>query len=417
MRAIPVSQRFAAGLQPLLKCPPFRRFWLGQVLSNLGGGIARTALILEIQQTRGLGLAVGALLFAETVPRLLGPLLGALADRRDRRKLMIGCDLGQAAAFALIALGLPFFLLLALVAVASTLQTAFNPARVAMLPSLVAPDDLPRANSLLGTAFNVQVAAGPVLGAFLFQGFGIGSVLLVNTASFLASALALWGTRIPVGLESGAVPVAQGLLETAREGGRFVREHPVIRGLTLSVLLSISFLALDDVALVFLVRDTFDGSAAAYGLTVTAFGVGMIAASIGLLAFRAPSASRLYAGALLASGAGTLATGLSPILALVIASQALAGAGNGVDNIASETLVQQKVPPELLGRTFGIVTTAANTGAGVAAIVGGLLLEVMSARAVLTVSGLGVLAVALAVWGPSRRTGADPAPSEGVALE
>jgi MFS family permease len=385
-------------VRPLLVSADFRRFWVGQTLSSLGSGIARVALILFVQSRYGSGAAVGVLLFAETVPRLLGPLLGAVADRLDRRRLMIGCDCAQALLFAAVALQPPFLAILALVAIASTAQTLFVPARLALLPSLVEKEMLPQGNSLMGIAFNFQVALGPIVGAVLFAAFGLSTALLVNTASFIASALLLGAVR-------NVAPTRPtiGLGARVGDGIRFVRREPRLSALVTSLLLSVGFLALDDVALVFLVRGELDASSAAFGLVATAFGVGMVAASSALVMVRGGSAGRLYLLALCASGIGTALTGLAPTVALVLVAQAIAGAGNGVDNIASETLIQQEVPDQLLGRVFGVATTAANLGAGIAAIAGGFLLEVTSARTVFVVGGTGVLLVALAMAGPLRR--------------
>jgi MFS family permease len=361
----------------------------------LGSGTARIALILFVQSKYGTGAAVGVLIFAETMPRVLGPLLGVIADRADRRRLMIGCDCAQAALFAAIAAQPPFLAVLVLVALASTAQTLFVPARLALLPSLVEKEMLPQGNSLMGTAFNLQAAMGPVLGAVLFAAFGMSTALLVNTVSFLASAFLLAGVR------TGSRPSRHlpGIGSMAGAGIRFVLGEPRVRALVAGLLLSVGFLALDDVALVFLVRDELGASSTAFGLVVSAFGVGMIVASSALVLVRVKRAGRLYLLALCASGIGTGLTGLAPTAALALAAQAIAGAGNGADNIASETLVQQEVPDELLGRVFGVATTAANLGAGIAAIAGGFMLEVTSARAVFLIGGGGVLLVALAMAG------------------
>src|ERR671934_1335935 len=90
----------------------FRRLWLARTVSNLGDGIAFVALVLLVHERQETGVAVGSLFFVQAVPRFLGPLAGAVADRVDQRALMIGCDLGNAAIFGLIALFSPSFPLL-----------------------------------------------------------------------------------------------------------------------------------------------------------------------------------------------------------------------------------------------------------------------------------------------------------------
>ena len=136
----------------LRRRPQFRALWAAIGLSYAGSGAAITALTLYVQQTRGTGTAVAAFLIASQVPRLLGPLAGGIADRVDLRSLLIGCDLGQAALFALMATLPSFGVLIALTALTTVLQTAYAPARTAALPNLVEAEELVTANALLGIA-------------------------------------------------------------------------------------------------------------------------------------------------------------------------------------------------------------------------------------------------------------------------
>jgi predicted MFS family arabinose efflux permease len=123
------------------------------------------ALTLYVQDTHGTGTAVAALLIAEGVPRLFGPILGGLAERHELRRLMVGADLGQAVLFAAIALLPPFGLLLALTALTSFLQTVYSPARTTVVPALVEDDELLVANALTGAASNLFIVVGPLVGA------------------------------------------------------------------------------------------------------------------------------------------------------------------------------------------------------------------------------------------------------------
>src|SRR6201994_1629569 len=94
----------------------FRALWGAVALSYIGSGAANTALTLYVQQTRGTGTAVAVFLLASNAPRLLGPLAGGIVDRVDLRTLLVGCDLGQAVAYALVATLPSFGILCALVA-------------------------------------------------------------------------------------------------------------------------------------------------------------------------------------------------------------------------------------------------------------------------------------------------------------
>ena len=85
----------------------FRQLWLARAISFIGDGIALTALVLHVEAEEGTGTAVAALLLAQALPHLLGPVAGTFADRVDQRRLMIGCDLARAALFAAMAMILP----------------------------------------------------------------------------------------------------------------------------------------------------------------------------------------------------------------------------------------------------------------------------------------------------------------------
>src|SRR6201999_1632487 len=120
----------------------FRALWGAVALSYIGSGAANTALTLYVRQTRGTGIAVAVFLLASNLPRLLGSLAGGLVDPVDMRALMIGCDLGQALLYALVATLPSFGILIALTILATVLQTLYNPARTAIVPDLVAEDEL-----------------------------------------------------------------------------------------------------------------------------------------------------------------------------------------------------------------------------------------------------------------------------------
>src|SRR5919201_3230203 len=174
----------------------FRRLWLARTISNVGDGIAFVTLVLLVHAQQATGVAVGTLLLVQAVPRFLGPVAGAVADRVEQRALMIGCDLGNAAIFGLIALLSPSFpLLLVLAGASSCLDTLFAPAGRSALPAIVDREDLLQANGWLGTSFNLQLALGPMIGGALVAGIGTRGAFTANVGSFLGSAAIT--TRMP----------------------------------------------------------------------------------------------------------------------------------------------------------------------------------------------------------------------------
>src|SRR5262245_33617015 len=170
----------------------FLFLWIAWLVSSLGDVVLFIALPFYVYQLTGSTVATGATLIVETVPRvLIGSVAGVFVDRWDRRATMIAADLGRAV------------LLLPLIAVhsADTLWIVyvvgflgavvaqfFRPARSALLPRLVARDQLTTANALNAQADATNSLIGPAIGGALFGLFGLGGVVLVDSASFLASA-------------------------------------------------------------------------------------------------------------------------------------------------------------------------------------------------------------------------------------
>jgi MFS family permease len=336
------------------------------------------------------------LLLAQSLPHLAGPLMGTLVDRLDLKRLMVGCDLAQSVLFLAIAVWRPpFIALLPLVVAASLLDTAFGPASSSSVPQLVERKDLMHANAWIGSALNFQVAVGPLLGGVLVSLFGVRGGLGANAASFLVSAALLM--TVP-GLGRPRAQARISVASAGLAGLAFAWRHAAVRTLLIGILLLVAFAAVDNVALVFLTRDTLGLSAAGFGAVAAAFGVGMLASSIGLLAWRHPPrpASILLVSWSL-TAAGTLLTGLAPNGLAAGAIQAVGGVGNGADNIAAQTLIQQVVPRDMLGRVFGLLGTAAFTGSALAYILAGVLLDATSPRVTFIVGGAGALVVVLAL--------------------
>ena len=388
---------------PIRTSRPFRRLFLARLVSHIGDGIAMIALVLLVQEERGTGTAVGALLLATAIPRFLGPLAGVVVDRVEQRSLMIACDLGQAAIFGTIAWLEPSFpVLVGLVALAAAFDTLFAPAGRSALPALVRPEQLMRANAWIGMSLNIRVAAGPVLGGLLVTWLDVRGALAANALSFLISALFLLGLpplRSPADGEE-----ARGFLAVGMDGLRFAWQSRVVRTLIIALFLGVAFAGLDDVALVFLVRETLHGSPLAYGLVTGAYGVGMLLGSLGLSwKGTAAAAGTVFLLGWVAGGIGALLTGIAPLIALAAVAQAIAGVGNAVEVVAMDTLVQHSVPREMLGRVFGLVGTAAPAGHALAFAAGGFLVEIVGPRIVFLIAGLGVLLVLVPVMLVLRR--------------
>jgi MFS family permease len=374
--------------------PGFARLWAAKAISHVGDGAALVALVVYVQQTQRRGVAVSALLLAETLPTLLGPIAGALVDRVDQRRLMHGAQAGQALLYGAVAALLPPLpVLLALVAAASLLATVFAPAGRSAVPILVSPRDLVRANSWMGMALTLQGTVGPAVGGLLVAAAGIRGALWGNAASFAVSAALVGG--LPALPPQTPREERVGLLKGTGEGLSYALRHRVARTLVVGLGFGVMFAAVDDVALVFLAREDLRAGSLGYGVLVSVYGIGFALGSLALLRGRAGGAAAAFSLGLFLTGAGGLLTGLAPVLGLAAAAQAVAGCGNGLEVVATDTLVQRSVPGSHRGRVFGVVSAATLLGGAIARGLGGVLLDLTSARATFVIGGVGVLLVTL----------------------
>lgn len=153
-----------------------------------------------------------------------------------------------------------------------------------------------------------------------------------------------------------------GLLKGTWEGLRYALGHPVARALVIGLGFGVLFAAVDDVALVFLAREDLHAGAVGYGVLVSVYGIGFALGSLALLRTRATAGVAVFILGLLLSGTGGLLTGLAPVLGLAALAQAVAGSGNGLDWRSC---------------------------------LGGVLVDLTSARATFVIGGSGVLLVTL----------------------
>ncbi|GAA1042749.1 MFS transporter [Streptomyces murinus] len=398
---------------------PFHWLWASTAASNAGDGITRTLLPLLVVAHHPDPAAVAGLTTVNMLPWLLFALpAGVLADRVDRRRIVLGSNLVRGAALLGAALVLatdrPLPLLYALAFLLGVAETLADTAAPAMLPRLVEARHLERANGRLSAAQIVlnEMVGAPVAG--LLAGLTAAAALATGGTLYAVAALLLLGlaplARATPDTGSGSAPepasptgARGGVLRDIRQGLRFVLGHRTLRRtLAASALYGLVFSATFSM-LVLLSDRTLRLSETGYGLLLAAGSVGAVAGS-----WLAPRAAdrlptvRLALWSLAGSGAAYVTLGLVRHPALA----ALALAANGVFmmgwNIPVLSLRQRLTPEDLQGRVMSVSRLCSWGSMPVGATLGGLLATTLTVPSVFVVCG-GVLAVgALLLLAPLR---------------
>jgi len=357
----------------VLAIKPFRKLWNSMVFSSLGDWLGLLATTAMAQQLSGgdyatANFAIAGVFIARLLPAVfLGPLAGVIADKLDRRKLMVNCDILRAALYISIPIANNYFWLYTAMILVECITLFWSPAKDASVPNLVPREKLENANqvSLLAAYGTAPIAALLFTFLSLFTSainvaFGINSTavnlsLYVNALSFAFAAFTIWGLKeIPKG--AAAKHAADtGILKSLYEGWKSVSGSKLIRGLIVGMVGA--FVAAG--AVIGLAR-TFvgdlGGGEAAYGVLFGAVFTGLAAGiAFGPKVFAQFSRRRLFGASLTISGAFLMALAAIPNLAIAVFITIILGAFSGITWVTGFTMLGMEVKDDVRGRTFAFV--------------------------------------------------------------
>jgi MFS family permease len=381
---------------------PLRYFLSASAISGLGDGIRFGALpLLAVTLTQD-PLAVAGTALAKGLPWLLFSLpAGALADRWNRRRMMIWANVGRAVLAVLLAGSIVShtFSLLVLYVFAfglTTLETLADNAGQALVPSLVEKAGLARAN---GRLYAAQTAAtqfvGPPLGSALFAVRQSLPVWL-DAVSFAAGALLL--TRVKdVPLRPAERPITGGFFTDIGTALRWLLRNRLLRTLAVVIVVDNVLAAGFYATLVLFATRILHLGAAHYGFLMAAYAVGALTGS--LVADRLQrliGRARAIVLSIVLFGAPFLAVALFPDFWLVGALLAVVGLGEAIWGVLTTALRQAAIPPAMLGRVMSAFRLVTWTSASVGALAGGMLAS-YSLRAPALLAGVLIPFTAVAV--------------------
>jgi MFS family permease len=379
-----------------LAVPNYRRYIRGQSISLVGTWMQMTAQSWLVLTLTGSSTALGVVIALQTLPvLLLGPYGGVIADRVDKRRLMVAlqCAMGvQALALGLLtATGAVQVWEVGALAALLGVNNAFeNPARQSFMLELVGSEHLRNAVSLNSVLVNVARAIGPALAGVLIATVGEGVCFLLNAASFVPVVVSLMRLDRRALMPSAPAGRARGQL---RAGLRYVARTPELAVPLLMMGLA-GMLAYEfQVSLPVMARHALHSGAAGYGFMTAAMGVGAVAGGL-LVAARGRIGLLPLVGAAGAFGVALLLAALAPTLAFELIALALVGWASISFMATGNATLQLTAAPSMRGRVMSLWFVAFQGSTPIGGPLVGWLMALAGARAGLGVAATTCFAVA-----------------------
>ena len=379
-----------------LENPNFRRYFFGQALSLIGTWMQMVAQSWLVLTMTGSAVAVGIVVALQTAPVLvLAPYGGVVADRADKRKLLMGLQASmalQALALGLLTVfGAVRFWEICALALLLGLNSSFEvPTRQSFILEMVGRDSVRNAVSLNSVIVNGARAIGPAIAGVLIAVVGEGICFLINFGSFVAVIFSLVSMDASLLLPSAPALRAQGQL---REGLAYVRRTPEL-ALPLMMMAMIGTLTYEfPVSLPVLAKHTFGLGSAGYGFMTAAMGLG---AATGGLVTAARGRTGLRAAALAAGvfGICVTAAALAPSMTLELVALFLVGAGSISFVSVGNSTLQLGADPRMRGRVMSLWSVAFQGSTAIGGPIVGGIIAVAGARVGLLVGGVTCFAAA-----------------------
>jgi len=397
--------------------PDFTKLWAAQVVSLLGdwfNTIVISALIVVYTDgTSYQGLAVSGYLIARLIPPLLmRPWAGVLADRFDRKRLLIISDVLR----SLAVIGLLFAtqgreylpLIYVFTVIQFLISSIFEPARNALMPSVLYRDQLVLGNTLSSITWSAMLAIGAIIGGIVAQFLGIQAALIIDALTFLASAGIVVTLVVPekprsdIGQEER---ITQDISQrTFIDGIRYLLKHPAIAA-AIFIKTGLSIGSVDAVLIIYGTQLFAIGEQGTTSMAIlwAAFGIGSIIGPLFVNRFSdgtVRTLRHLVAVGFIMVIFGWMFWGLAPSLEFAIFAVMLRAMGGSVNWTYSSIIIQKIVPDEYLGRMFSLDYAGFEFVQGISAIMVGLMIDAVGSQNVhLIVIGTAFCSVpSLVIW-------------------
>ncbi len=360
----------------------FNTLWLAATTSFLGDGVALAAFPLLAAHLTTSPVLIAGTQIARGLPFLLvGVLGGVVADRYDRRRVMVGVDVLRALIVAMLAItvalgGGEIAVVWLVIFVLACGETLFDPAAAGVVPNIVPMDQLERANGrLIASESTAKELIGPALGALLFTWavwvpFGLDALSFVLAAALVATMSGTFRAR-RVGTDERVVATLRADLAG---GWNFLRHNPVLRSLAAFGAIGNFGAAAVEATLVLFSLQVLHTGDAGFGLLLAAGAVGgTVAALVTSRVTGAFGAGTVIVGGYIAAGAATIVAALTSNAYVCGAAIGIVFACHAWTDVVSYSLRQELTPDALRGRVFSLFRTALWGVWPLGALAGGLL--------------------------------------------
>ena len=393
---------FRASLSLLRRNGDFRKLYLASLIS-LGGDwfllVALFGLALEFTES---AVSVAALIVAQEIPFGVASLIGGvLADRFDRRRLMVVCDVARTVlclGFLLVNDPSMMWLAYLLLAVISSFSAVFDPASSAALPNLVEPGELGPANALSGSLWGTMLAVGAALGGVVAAALGRDAAFLIDASSFAVSGMLIARIRRPFSAERTEEPEANVIRATVETVRYARRDHRVLALVTVKAGFGIAAGVIALIAV--FAHEEFGAGDAGIGALMAGRGVGALIGPFLGRWLAGPQDRRLFGAigvALAVFGLGYATLGVMPSLFAAAVAVGIAHLGGGAQWTLSSYGLQRLVPDRIRGRIFAFDFTLITLSLTVSALVTAWAADRFGARPTVAVLG-GVAVLWAGIW-------------------
>lgn len=371
MEASPSTTRLLAGRARtrsgwrILALRDFRLLFVGQAVSLLGDQFYLVALPWLVLQLTGSGLALGTIMMAATIPRMVFLLVGgAVSDWLSPHKLMVASNALRSVVCAILTLlvllkTVSLWQLFVLAAAFGTLDAFFSPAMKAFIPALLDENKLVAGNALLQGSNMMAKIIGPSLAGFVIAVAGYAAAFGLDTLSFVfvtACLLLMRTKKLSSTEERSSLPSTENLVRSIREGLRYTLHEPAIRSLLIILgVIEFAFAGPLTVGLAALANSRFAGGSKAFGIMLSTLGGGFLLGTVSANWFkRSRIGFGTFVGAF-ALGTFLLLLGMAPNLYWACAILAMTAMIGGCLQVLNAVWFQTRSDPQMLGRVMSVV--------------------------------------------------------------